>query len=336
MIRSLVVGNVRLFEGRDWDFPLAPLTVFCGTNSAGKSTLVKIPMVLRDSLVGLSRDRGLAFTGTEVDLGSFSALVSRHDLDLVLQVGVEVPIELSAAEVAWWLAVTSGKAATPRNSRGSKDQDREVWRFRVTFEFAADRQGRAGAEPTLQSRLIRAIFNLYSTHDHPAEWFLQPSPDTPGSYQLDLDQNLFKAAFESYGDYTFPGFRRTDNRVCIDAEVSGITPDGVIAEAPLWAEPRRLPLPSALAGPLDALRKALAGSHYMGPLRTPAERYYVTRSAPAQGFDPTGAFLPYVLRDHLGREIDAHFPDGDPRPDAATGRAKRLASLFSNRHSGRP
>src|SRR5436305_1447098 len=47
MITSLELGNIRVFEGTvDWKFPLSRMTVLCGTNSAGKSTVFKSLLLL--------------------------------------------------------------------------------------------------------------------------------------------------------------------------------------------------------------------------------------------------------------------------------------------------
>src|SRR5579862_9044054 len=47
MIEELLISNVRLFEGpEEWRIPLSGLTVFCGTNSAGKSTILKTLLLI--------------------------------------------------------------------------------------------------------------------------------------------------------------------------------------------------------------------------------------------------------------------------------------------------
>jgi predicted ATPase len=45
MLTGVSVGNMRVFEGDPWHFDLRPLTIFCGTNSSGKSTLLKALLV---------------------------------------------------------------------------------------------------------------------------------------------------------------------------------------------------------------------------------------------------------------------------------------------------
>ena len=75
VLTAIHVRNVRLFKG-DWTFDLGPLTVICGTNSAGKSTLLKVPLLLQqsESLTGDSyeSDGALRLQGPRLDLGEFS------------------------------------------------------------------------------------------------------------------------------------------------------------------------------------------------------------------------------------------------------------------------
>ena len=96
MIRSIETKNVRVFDKKLWKFPLRNITVFCGTNSSGKSTLLKTVLLLRQSMgIGenqKSENGRLRFIGSQVDLGSYSSLVSHN------QVGRPIIIALSVAD----------------------------------------------------------------------------------------------------------------------------------------------------------------------------------------------------------------------------------------------
>src|SRR5690348_15843220 len=43
--------------------------------------------------------------------------------------------------------------------------------------------------------------------------------------------------------------------------------------------------------------------HYLGPLRSPAKRYYITNLETTPTMDASGDFLPYVLRDQTERRV---------------------------------
>ena len=93
MIQDITVSNIRLFEGDEgWKFPLKPLSVFCGTNSSGKSTILKMPVLLAQSQRTQEEDSSnvgrLRCRGGQIDLGNYGSLVSNNNKDFHIQVGL--------------------------------------------------------------------------------------------------------------------------------------------------------------------------------------------------------------------------------------------------------
>jgi predicted ATPase len=68
--------------------------------------------------------------------------------------------------------------------------------------------------------------------------------------------------------------------------------------------------------------------HYLGPLRSPAQRYYVAPAEASEGLDPTGAFLPYVLRDQRTQRVPSVLP-GSTRPAKEAGQVPLANALGS-------
>lgn len=74
MIENLKISNFRLFRD-EVSVRFRPITVFIGTNNAGKSTIIKFLLMLKQSLTAR---RGFFVTnGDEVKLGKFSELKSK-------------------------------------------------------------------------------------------------------------------------------------------------------------------------------------------------------------------------------------------------------------------
>ena len=74
MLDRIDLENIRNFAGDGWSFPLSPLTIFCGTNSAGKSTIFKTLLLFLQTLNTSSpnSDEGrLTFLVPYADLGTF-------------------------------------------------------------------------------------------------------------------------------------------------------------------------------------------------------------------------------------------------------------------------
>jgi predicted ATPase len=63
------------------------------------------------------------------------------------------------------------------------------------------------------------------------------------------------------------------------------------------------PLPPLIRECTDALAQEFAKVHYLGPLRSPAQRYYMTSLDDVPAMDAAGEFLPYVLRDQRDQTV---------------------------------
>ena len=81
MFTRLAIKNFKAWRDTK-DIRLAPITVFFGSNSAGKTSLLQFLLMLRQS--SESRDRKQVFhpgdENTDVDLGTFRDLIYRHEV----------------------------------------------------------------------------------------------------------------------------------------------------------------------------------------------------------------------------------------------------------------
>ncbi len=147
MISLIEVANVRIFEGDNWKFNIRPLTVVCGTNGSGKSTILKSLLLLRQSQrIGedssVTRGR-LRFTGNEVDFGNYELLVSHNDVDkdVSLVVGIDNYMPSSVAnELRSYQQQVGGievieETSTPDDT-DTKEEDQAVpYSLRAAFTF---------------------------------------------------------------------------------------------------------------------------------------------------------------------------------------------------------
>lgn len=104
MIRSISFGNVRLFEGDNWRLPFSPLTVLCGTNSSGKSTIIKLPIILAQS--NRAQEEGTAFSDGQlrlrsayIDMGTYGSLVSGNQEERPITISVAAELPIAAKEI---------------------------------------------------------------------------------------------------------------------------------------------------------------------------------------------------------------------------------------------
>lgn len=102
MITSLQIRN---FKGWKDTGPLrlAPITVFFGTNSSGKSSIGQFLMMLKQTAASSDRNRVLhpGDSKTPVDLGTFEDLMYKHDMksELTFSIGWKLNQPLSISDV---------------------------------------------------------------------------------------------------------------------------------------------------------------------------------------------------------------------------------------------
>ena len=92
MLLELGLKNFKAFGDKKQKAPLSKITLIYGPNSGGKSSIIQALLMLKQSLVGeWSRDSGrreLIYKGEYVDLGNFSFLLHKHDINRELEIGV--------------------------------------------------------------------------------------------------------------------------------------------------------------------------------------------------------------------------------------------------------
>ena len=86
-----VITHLNIKNFKAWrdsgDIRLAPLTLLFGANSAGKTSIPHLLLMLRQTLESTDRKRVLHLgdQGTLVDLGTYEDIVFRHELDRTLE-----------------------------------------------------------------------------------------------------------------------------------------------------------------------------------------------------------------------------------------------------------
>jgi hypothetical protein len=91
LLRQLTIRNFKAF-GEMQVVPLAPITLIFGSNSAGKSSIIQALLLMRQSVGAIDARPGdrpseLIIRGEFADLGSFDALLHRHERDRELEIG---------------------------------------------------------------------------------------------------------------------------------------------------------------------------------------------------------------------------------------------------------
>jgi len=226
VITEMRVKNFKGWESRDW-FQLAPLTVFFGTNSSGKTSLLQLLLLLKQTAESADRRIALHFgdKSTPVELGTFMDAVFDHDGKRELEVGVR----WSLAEQ---LFITDPQASLPAIVSFAPEQ--------LGFETGV---GLIAGEP--EARWIRydlgdVRFGLEReeetedfavTVDPPKRWHFERRPGRPGTVSGPVRFYGFPPVLT--GNFTNAWFLAD-----LELELEGLL-QGIRYLGPLREDPRR-------------------------------------------------------------------------------------------------
>lgn len=298
MFKSITVGNVRLFEDEGWNFPLEPLTIFCGTNSAGKSTLLKTLLLLRQNMIKPNNDMTtsrarLQFTGKDVDLGGYDSFIAHQETDRELF--ISITLEDVVPQSVLNLEETPAHALADTN-------DTIAYDFKVGLRFRGEPDPDSPEnQPTVDGIMTQATFEMIRDGK---PWFHWAIERDQGNYFLHPDSTL-----QSYIQ-TLP-WLHTPSPYRIF--VSGLLPFAfrIPATEKSALEKDFIPMPFTLARylyyPLNTLGVMLTHTYHVAPLRSPAQRqYFAFRDT--DELDAAGERLASVLVKSHQTPVENYYP----------------------------
>jgi hypothetical protein len=278
---------------------LSPLTAFCGTNSSGKSTILKIFLLLRQSMGikdNFSFEKGsLRFFGSEVDLGDFSSFVSNRDLSKRIEISL----------------ITEGKVPVNvvndiKKQRGkeefSLENDKSVsYNLCTRFSFGVIPEN----EGSSRAYLHEGFYSVQLENEVLAEWKIKyKSFYEDGEPKFDL---IISKEFLDIDDRLNTLISEDEKELSVHAYFSGeLIPIGMVIpderkKEEIGAEEgghyNLLPIPSLIYNISRNFIRSLNEIEYIGPLRSPAKRFYLTRSDVDISSDFQGESIPYVLKE---------------------------------------
>lgn len=334
MITSLRLDNARIFEDAGWEFPLAQLGVICGTNSAGKSTLLKTFLLLRQSL-GIAgtlpaRKPSLKFSGTQVDFGDYATFISHNQTMRDLHIGISLDAEMPSSYAQLIRRSESGAAERLGDEEFEPyslscdfyfgfytDDDSTI--FRLERSEAGAEQEDEGDEQLAETsaKLKRATFEILLSDGVKLQWEVFTSwvdiRDARG-YSIRLPRSYVNGASG------LEGISLSDNsedRAEFATVLRGLMPDRIIGrpisqDASTEVDWQFWPLPTHIERAHRDLRRALTNVNYLGPLRSPAKRFY-TLERDSGPVDLGGEFLPNFLRERSDMSV-TNLVGGESQP----------------------
>ena len=84
MLKKIGLNNLRSFKNLK-DLELKPITILCGTNSSGKSTILKSLLLWKQTLENLSSNDGFLLNGRYTNLGTQENLLHNNTKSKVIK-----------------------------------------------------------------------------------------------------------------------------------------------------------------------------------------------------------------------------------------------------------
>ena len=93
MLKKIGLKNVRSFKDLK-DLEIKPITILCGTNSSGKSTILKSLLLWKQTLENLANTVGFLLNGRYTNLGTPDNLLHNNTREKVIKFNFQFEDEL--------------------------------------------------------------------------------------------------------------------------------------------------------------------------------------------------------------------------------------------------
>lgn len=332
MFNAFRIKNVRMFNDKDWNFKLSPLTVLCGNNGSGKSTIIKTLLLLKQSQSSFKSaklNKGyLRFVGDYVDLGSYDSFVSYNKSNDNIEISL-TNSDLMPKKAHDFLCNYAGIKIKEKSKEKNEENEYLEYELETNFIFTRSEdtyeyingKKRFNLNNNFQGSngtLLEVRFKLLLNDELALAWHIvgedtNENGEIIRKYRMHIPHNYFKLV----GGMKMMCVDDEDEKGYISLEVilNGLFPASLLAK---WkdggkknkkkSDKDRFPLPPAIDRVIGSLIDRLDSIHHIGPLRAPGKRYYLANNDETV-LDSVGEFLPYILRDRKDHIVFNCFPN---------------------------
>jgi len=263
MIETISLQNFKAFQELR-ELQLKPVTVLCGTNSCGKTTILQSILLMKQTLESQNPNQTLLLNGRFLHLGSFEDLLFQHDT------GRSMNFDFTFRVSAFDQPIRAGRYSIPlpvllANFFGGAEVREALVRLRVSLRSLNHKAGKTEISPLTVTAFDIEFGQRSSELRH--HLGLQRLTDGSGAYRIAWN-NLLSIGQKG---------PRTALSGTLDATVkfSTICPVSIIppGEEKEKAVPIHLMIP--LYYSFELLRGVFSSYSYIGPLREEPSRRYI-------------------------------------------------------------
>lgn len=268
MIQSISLVNFKGFQSLD-QLAIRPITVLCGTNSCGKSSILQSLLLLKQTFESQDPNQTLLLNGRFVHLGAFENLVFQkrkdHSLQLALTCRIKRPDfrrtgSRTMPPLHFWI----------RDLLPAELQTEGKAEYQLSYKVAMNQ------EKTRRPKYHKPIVVESMSYSIAA---VLPDGDTIPGASINLhkrDDDLYALTWHSFDRRMRPDHREAqDGTADAKVEFANLTPKNIALEADDARPERPNDLLFLFRRFNDMLQTVMSSLTYLGPLREEPSRRYI-------------------------------------------------------------
>ena len=280
MLTELGLRNFKAFGDTEQKVSLSKITLIYGPNSGGKSSIIHALLMLKQSInvesLRSATKPKLVLRGQYVDLGSFSALIHKHEQNRELEIGIRT---VSKADSSWDVDISLMAKEMPILSEAD-------YKFRSengTLSFNAQCEYDKKTERWKRTSGVLKENTYEYEYDKKTERWRHTS-DVLKTKKHNLPEKRIADAIkglsfdETYGYLPLP---------VNQSEISRIRES--------WARTDLRKVTPIVASTIANFERALLDMAYLGPLRSYPKRIYAVSDDARDSTGVSGEFTPHIL-----------------------------------------
>jgi predicted ATPase len=308
MFNKLYAENFKSFSSFQ-STDIKPLTILCGSNSSGKSSLLQSLLALKQSSESIKSEQSLLFNGRFVQLGSFPDCITNHDSSKAMTLGFKTNISQRDTSIIFVL-----------NNLFDIDNNKSMhnYRYYLDFKYVISAIRKAKKDTlTFPTEVKSILFEVSRISIEDLEekeesvFKFEANKSQGGNYKLQLSSNCSELLVDDFKSY----FKNNTFSYIGKAEFTNFIPH-------IYTNKRNTPnLSPSASQRLDFIDKInyslffhmregikdlFSSYKYIGPLREKPSRKYIFNDEVSE-IGSKGENAAYIFQEEENKKISKYY-----------------------------